>query len=401
MLGYRPLQILKGILAIILIGFFGLTTELNQFLPLRKSFVHNHRFLISSRISYGRLSNMKISITEIIGLSMALNRTAVLPKLESCISEDVSEDVNEVFFDDLFDTSAFSRVSIISTSSFDFDKFCGKEDVAVIRISNSVGQEVVDENISLNDIVLKGTLPFKNVSLTSSSFPYNKYFLPIYTFWIPEYIKDHYLPDKLATLQNYRCIVLGTNFMSLNWSRLPREFEQVHKELVPSQFVRKDVQEFFRKLGLLSTSPNNLASINVKPFIAIHLRMGDFLKIDSHLSFGIECNRNPELLEIYVKEALKRYKNLSFDSESVPLIFLSTDDYESTCALNLQRKFSIVVLNGVSSFQSASCSCALFDQEVLGASVMFLGDKKSTFSQSIHQIRTLRNLHGVDTTVWL
>jgi hypothetical protein len=399
MLGYRPLQILQGILAIILIGFFGLTPEPHQLLLLRKSFIHNQRFLISSRISYGRLSNMKISITEIIGLSMALNRTAVLPKLESCFSEDVTD--NEVFFDDLFDTSAFSRVSIISTSFFDFDKFCGKEDVAVIRIANSVGQEVVDENISLNDIVLKGTLPFNNVSLTSSSFPYNKYFLPIYTSWIPEYIKDHYLPDKLATLQNYRCIVLGTNFMSLNWSRLPREFEQVHKELVPSQSIRKDVQEFFQNLGLLSTSPNYLASINVKPFIAIHLRMGDFLNIDSHLSFGMKCNKNPELLEIYVNEALKRFKNLSFDSESVPLILLSTDDYQSTCALNLQRKFSIVVLDGVSRFQSASCSCALFDQEVLGAAVIFFGDKKSTFSQSIHQIRTLRNLHGVDTTVWL
>ena len=42
------------------------------------------RYIISSAVYYGRISNAKISISEVIGLALALNRTAVIPKLEEC-----------------------------------------------------------------------------------------------------------------------------------------------------------------------------------------------------------------------------------------------------------------------------------------------------------------------------
>ena len=77
-------------------------------------------YLISSELNFGRLSNLKISIAEVIGLSIALNRTAVLPKLESCIksTEDLGwSGITE--FDQLYDSSAFSRATIVSSSFLD------------------------------------------------------------------------------------------------------------------------------------------------------------------------------------------------------------------------------------------------------------------------------------------
>jgi hypothetical protein len=82
-------------------------------------------------------------------------------------------------------------------------------------------------------------------------------------------------------------------------------------------------------------------------------------------------------------------------------IVLASDEYQNNCVIHLRSKFSIIELDEASRFNSRFCQGALFDQEVLGASTFFIGDKLSTFSQAIHQIRTLRNLYDVETTKWV
>lgn len=359
-----------------------------------------NRYLISSELNYGRLSNLKISITEVIGLSLALNMTAILPNLESCIKP--TEDLGWsgiIEIDQLFDTSAFSRASVVSSSGLDLNRVCGQDTVAITVSNFGIPKPTVKGEVSINLADIKLSEPFffgRNVPFGDifSTYPYNDYFLHEVTeFWASNHMIDQLLPDKLATMSNHRCIVLGRNFMSLNWARLPTEFEEVQRELIPNPYIRADVFDFLSKLQLYRPfSP--LSSSTVVPFIAIHLRMGDFLTLDSHRGFGFDCNNNPDLLISRVRDILTHYP------ERTPIV-LATDDYRSKCASNFLTKFSVIVLEEASRFYSKSCQGALFDQEVLGASIFFIGDKMSTFSQTIHQIRTLRYLHPVDSTIWL
>lgn len=359
------------------------------------------KFLISSELNFGRLSNLKISIAEIIGLSIALNRTAVLPKLESCIKP--TEDLGWsgiTDFEILFDASAFSRASVVSSSGFDLNRICGQDAVTII-VSNLFDKpkRIIrsEKSINLADIELIEPFLFgEDVPLGDvfSSYPYDNYFLHRLTErWASSYMIDRLLPDKLSTLGNHRCIVLGKNFLSLNWARLPKEFEEVHRELVPSPSIRAAIVDFLLKKDLIHPF-SHLSSSSFVPFIAIHLRMGDFLTMDSHRGFGFDCNNNPDLLISQVTEILYRF------SDRTPIV-LATDDYQSKCATRLQSELSAINLDDASRFFSKSCQGALFDQEVLGASSFFFGDKKSTFSQTIHQIRTIRYFNALDTTIWL
>jgi len=64
------------------------------------------RYLISSELSLGRFSNLKISISELLGLSLVLNRTAILPKFEQCMNSEGIEMNDDIYFDQLFDSFA-------------------------------------------------------------------------------------------------------------------------------------------------------------------------------------------------------------------------------------------------------------------------------------------------------
>lgn len=359
----------------------------------RSEILHYDRYLISSELSYGRLSNLKISLTEILGLSLALKRTAILPMFESCYKIDGSVEFNQ-----LFDATSLSRVTFLSGSGVDLNRIC-ENDAVSIHVSNDIEDETVKQRtkstlIDLDSIMIREPYLFGDNSTIEdifSSYPYDRYFLPDVTLtWYTKHMKDQLLPDKLAALYNRRCIILAKNFLSLNWARLPREFEEIHNQLVPNPSIRADVSDYLKK--------NSLSSMYGTPFIAIHLRMGDFLEIESFHGFGLMCNNNPELLVSHVKEILAKLGTIN---GKPPPIVLSTDNYDSNCAAHIQRTFSILSLDGASRFHSNSCQGALFDQEVLGSSAFFFGDRMSTFSQSIHQIRTLRYLHEVDTTRWL
>ena len=349
----------------------------------------HERYLISSDLSFGRLSNTKISLAEVIGLSLVLNRTAVLPRLESCMLK--TEE-----FEQLFDSSSFSRASVLSSSGLDLNRIC-KHDVIYISVSKNVGNSksislTGVKTIELDEISLQPFLFYNDTSTNLfKSHPYDKYFLPTTASWAPSYMKDELLIEKLASLNNYRCIIIPKNFYSVNWARFPSEFVEVHRELVPSPTIREDVVDFLEK--------NELSSALRVPFIGIHLRMGDFLTSHMNHVFGFECNNNPELMVSNISNVLTRFAELT---NNAPLrIILASDDYNSVCAKLVQISYPVITLDGASRFLSESCQGAIFDQEVLGASSFFFGDKMSTFSQAIHQIRTLRYGHPVDSTMWL
>jgi hypothetical protein len=361
------------------------------------------RLLISSELYLGRFSNIKISILEVIGLSLALNRTAVIPVFNNCKNSDGVRSSDDSYFDQLFDASLFSRASVVSTSGIDLDRLC-EGSAASVAVSSFVDRKkeyvrstVKNEiSISLDDLSNTPLLFGEDVPLEKvfSSYPYDRYFLPEITeVWAREFMKDRLLPDKLKALDDYQCIIVGANYLSLNWARLPYEFEEVHRELLPIPFIRSEVFEFLRKNGVVNT---RIQPYSILPFIAIHLRMGDFLTFQSIRTFGYNCNENPGLLVGFVERVLS-----SMGAKKQFPIFLSSDDYQSACAIHIKNALPVIFLESASRFYSNSCRAALFDQEVLGASSFFFGDKMSTFSQSIHQIRMLRYLHKEDTTTWL
>jgi len=365
------------------------------------------RYIISSAVYYGRISNAKISVAEVIGLALALNRTAVIPKLEEC--HNIFDGIDDAHVDQLFDLSLFSRASVVSKAGFDAARLCG-DDVVSIAVSGFHGFDEVksdlgsDKKLQLSQISLPKPLLFGESSSLEDvlkSYPYNGHFNPETRNIASRYMTDLLLPDKLAALGNHRCIVIGRNFYSLNWARLPNEFSEVHKELQPNPTIRSDVLEFLLQNELID-SIHDPSRPTVLPFVAIHLRMGDFVSKEAHHSFGVQCNQKPEILSLQVKEALANVKRKQDnDGLRVPIV-LATDDYSSACANHLRKSFTnLIQLESASRFHSRSCRAALFDQEILGASEFFFGDQKSTFSQAIHQIRTLRHNKGVETTKWL
>jgi hypothetical protein len=365
---------------------------------IKQSSTIRDQYIISSTLSFGRLSNLKISIAEIIGLSLALNRTAIFPDLQSCRIGGGLEFNDDIYFEQLFDSSGFTRASVMSKSGIDFDRLCRNDSVSInmndVGLVKNLPQRKIntsDTDGTSNNTILRDFVSFDELF---SMYPYDVHFLPTIISWAKEFMKNPFLPDELALITR-RCIYLRGNFMSLNWARLPYEFEEVHKELVPNPSIQADVYDFLQKIRLVdAANPRCSSCFSSVPFIAIHLRMGDFLTSDIHRGFGVDCNKNPDLLIPHLKSA-------QYISGSLPVI-LATDDYQSNCAINLQQKIpGIIFLKDVSRFHRNSCRGALFDQEVLGASSFFFGDKMSTFSQSIHQIRTIRYRRASNTTSWI
>ena len=318
--------------------------------------------------------------------------------LQSCRNGGGFESNDDVYFEQLFDSSVFDRASVMSKSGVDLDRLCENDTINLNMINEViVKSDYANGTIIGGDTFSSNSVPNEVIPVEEifSLYPYDVHFLPTIRSWATEFMKDPLLPDKLATLHSHRCIILQGTFMSLNWARIPNEFEEVHRELVPNPFIQADVFDFLQKRKLVdATNPHCTSCFASVPFIAIHLRMGDFLTSDIHRGFGVDCNKNPDLLIPLIKSVQHAIKSLP--------IVLATDDYQSNCAINLQRKFpEIIVLNDVSRFHRNSCRGALFDQEVLGASSFFFGDKMSTFSQSIHQIRTIRYLKAYNTTTWI
>ena len=155
----------------------------------------------------------------------------MFPKLESCIKP-TEEDLGwsgVIEFDQLYDASAFSHASVFSSSGFDMNRVCGQDAVTII-VSDLFGKPkpTVRGEVMINLADIKLSEPFlfgSDVPLGDvfTSYPYDNFFLHRVTeLWASKYMNDRLLPDKLASLSTHRCIILGRNFLSLNWARAKR-----------------------------------------------------------------------------------------------------------------------------------------------------------------------------------
>lgn len=406
-----------------------LPPALSSLPPLR------HRYLISSAIDYGRLSNAKLSLTELLGLARALNRTAVVPKLSAC-----GEDGADSSFDVLFDATALSHEGVLSLASFDLARECGDDGAAAfVSVGGGEGElygpptgatfefgglllpafraddispntlEVAAQSSAVNfstDATIGSAAGigakaksfagpfFSGPGTTSEALRdplFALYFAPAFAaVALPSYMVEPLLPDKLA-LHGEACLVLGRTFVSLNWARLPHIFAEVGRELQPHAAVRAEAEEFLARHGLLRLT-----------FVAVHLRMGDFLTDIRHASFGLSCNREPALLTNRLRKLLDSDPALASAGVGGVRILLATDDYDSACAEALLHAFpGTITLRYASRFAVSSCRAALVDQEILARAAIFVGDTRSSFSQAVHQIRTLRFARHVSTTIWM
>ena len=407
--------------------------------PRRRRFPPSHgpaleqKYLVSSGIYYGRISNARISLAELLGLALALNRTAVAPKLDECGSDGMDSSV-----DALFDASAFSRASLVSLAGFDFARLCSGS-VSFVSPSSFWGGGPQGEAEfgglrmpAVRSWELTSPLlpPFAGPTTTEEAmraFPFKEHYNVGLRDAAPRYLSDAMLPDKLASppFTESRCLVLGKNFLSLNWARLGSEFSEIGRELLPHASVRADVFEFLERRGLRIYSAETIGEVAAnlyrgasttlstagRAFVAIHLRMGDFLSDSSHHSFGVRCNRDPSVLVKIVTDAVEEW--------GAEAVVLASDDYGAPCLSQLRAvmkggalgggsqggnklaSLELILLRDASRFEARSCKAALFDHEVLGASVAFIGDGKSSFSQTVHQIRTLRYGRAVDSSIWV
>ena len=394
--------------------------------PLRR------RYLISSAIYYGRISNAKLSLAELLGLARALNRTAVVPKLDECGSDGADSS-----FDVLFDATALSREGALSLASFDVARECGGEGAAAfvsvgggsqfdgppagstvdfggLRLpafrARGLAPTTPEEAVRPGAVEGGGALaaaaraaaeplegPFFSGPATAGEALrdplFARYFAPgTAAEALPRFMVEPLLPDKLAR-RGEACLVLSRTFLSLNWARLPQAFAEVGRELQPHAAVRADAEELLARHGLAR-----------RAFLAVHLRMGDFLTDAGHASFGVACNRAPALLTDRLRALLDSEPALAGAGGGAegPSVVLATDDYNSACAAALRRAFpGALMLRDASRFSALSCRAALVDQEVLARGAVFVGDAKSTFSQAVHQIRTLRHARNVSSTFWM
>ena len=374
---------------------------------LRTSFVPKG-FLISSRISFGRLSNMKLSLQDLLGLAYALNRTAVVPDFEFACGADM----NENSFDALFDTKVFTTSQLLKLSAFNMQQAC-KENASFVAVEPSFSEPAHGENFQLLGLNLTSFHPgylhpkapeedeaerhatpgiffsgpfYDEEALRHPIF--QEYFAPVMLSKNRKYLAEPLLPDKLVR-RDETCLVLGQTFLSTNWARIPDSFFYVTRNLIPNAEIVDDASNFLASHDLFDC-----------PFFSVHLRMTDFVSLKGLYSFGGKCNSDPSVLLFHLGNLLMSLPRLN--SHCRQKIVLATDDYASPCAKALLASYpDTISLLGKSRFSRLSCRKSLFDQEVLGHSSFFLGDSESTFSHAIHQIRTLRFGFNTSTTIWL
>ncbi len=390
-------------------GFLSSSTALAPAPP----FLHD-RVLVSASIYYGRISNAKISLVEILALALASNRTAVIPKLEECGADGV-----EASFDALFDPAAFGRIAAVSVGGYDVARAC-RGDSAVYLGSASFSAP--PPSVEYAGVAMRGVDPLAiappapphpaalggpdTAAAAVAGEPYSSHFAPGLRADAARYMKDGTLPDKVLAREE-TCVILSRNFLSVNMARLPAAFAEVHAHLVPHPSIRAEVDAFMLRHELLAAPPTGAGAAAFAPFVAVHLRMKDFLTDAGHRSFGAACNAAPDLLVGHVRDMMAQWgagagAGGSGQPAAAPKLVVATDDYSVPCAARLRKEFpSAILLRDASRFLAASCKAALFDQEVLAASAAFIGDGKSSFSQAIHQIRTLRHGKPPASTLWL
>lgn len=352
------------------------------------------QYLISSIIYFGRISNIKISLIELLGAAVETRRRLVMPELSEC-----AVDGYDRTFGGLFDTTLPLTADVLSTGSFDFHTVCNGSavyvDVGPFPMENSArapngraqfrGLEM--DAISAQDLPLAtgggarggaaAQQRFVSVSDQVAGPVHTRYYSAGQTSEVSNYQRDPLLLEKLAQRKE-TCVVLGKHFHALNWERYPETFVRAVRNLAPAPHIRASALAFLARFGLGGGGcprgvpaaaddmrPEDLTAVlgggkeggggfsgwgsggvgggkgGARPgeagaggghFLGLHLRMGDFLTDERHRSFGAQCNSNPTLLIDAVAAALKRAPHLS-------RVVVATDDFASPCYVALAAHF--------------------------------------------------------------
>jgi hypothetical protein len=446
------------------------------------------KYLISSVLYFGRISNIKISLLDMIGASLESHRAFVVPEISECAVDGIDRTFGGLFNDALpltrrirslssFDASACNgSVYFVNAGPF---KWEGPKDGAFYEDGgdgtvhngpdeNPNAVEVMDGRITSSSDV--GTKGFLNIDAQRSGPLHKNYFAPGQLQSFSRYALDPLFFEKIIK-RTEKCVIFGKNFQAANWERFPSTFVRSVRGLAPAAPIYYAAIDFLARHGLAGGAggcprgrptaadalsqdelsllgegkslPSAWGTIDTDPseeggsrFLAIHLRMGDFLTITDFSGFGSKCNMNPSLLIDRVKASLAA-------NTLITRVVVATDDFSSKCYTALaealgeepgasavarhaaraesrvvgggggggggggdQHTFArpgglIIPVRGGSGYKGSSCSAALFDQEVLGHSAEFFGESGSSFSEAIHRIRSLRCGAPALTTIWL
>lgn len=425
--------------------------------------VKSDQYLISTIIYYGRISNIKISLLDLLATALVSSRALVVPELSEC-----AVDGYDRSFGGLFDDATPLTRHVRSFGSFDAHAACNGS-VAILdpgpwsdAPTSFGGVDVGKKHVEHLPAPPGVTPDFLTYAEQQAGPVHSSFFAPGQRRAYPQYRKDALFVEKIAALTE-RCVVLGKNFQSVNWERHPEPFVRALRSLVPAPPVRAAALDFLRDHGLAGgtsagcprgrpeaaedLSPADVKALLSVPdgegwgssgtsasddggahFLGVHLRMGDFLTDQAHVGFGVTCNKDPAILVARVRAALKAHAHLT-------RIVVSTDDFSSACYRGLVDAFGeeprasavarvealhragpekaaihaaasrpgglVIPTRGGSGYRGSTCSAALFDQEVIGHAGFFFGDAESSFSEAIHRTRTLRCGASAASTVWL
>ena len=349
--------------------------------PPRSAF--GGRYLVAAAIDYGRFSNARASLAELVALAVALNRTAVAPPLECCRETSKAAAA-------LFDTGAFAAPTL-SAHAFDFEAACGAFDgsgggggansgAPTWLYADSGASAFMTEEPS----AFRGHMPAR----------------------LPGATLLEALGDGVAGAA--ACVVLSKHFRAVDWaaSARPDALAAAQARLLPHASIAAEARSFLARRGLLQDEGAG-AALHVRPFVGVHLRQTDFLR-PHHRSFATACNEDSELLLAPVLAAARAGAREAGGSggsggAATPIgdVVLATDDYETPCARAVLAAFPAArahALARAALFPRGSCEEALLDQEVLGLAARFVGDAKSTFSEAVAAIRLHRAGFAAETT---
>ena len=241
--------------------------------PATEAPLASQRFLISSIIYYGRISNIKITLLELLASAALSGRTLVVPELSEC-----AVDGYDRSFGGIFDDATPLARRVASLGSLDFAAACNGSAVFLdpghfpggphgsatpgdLRLPGSAPAfpvlNVVDLPPTPGDVVfgkasgspLLGDGRFVTTSQQAAGPIHTAYYAPGQRRTFEGYRKDPLFLEKVAARPE-RCVVLGKNFQAVNWERAPELFVGAVRSLAPAPPIRAAALAFLGAHGL-------------------------------------------------------------------------------------------------------------------------------------------------------
>lgn len=313
------------------------------------------RLLIQGENSFGRYSNMRVSLLDFMQVSLLTGRTLVAAPMAHS-REQCAESLEQLFDWDHLNTAV--RVIAPPTGSR-----------AVHHRLNSHCEGISDDGMS------RRGRPMMLVNSERRAFvPGSTSVLPRWGQWkvaggltwnFSHYSNRQALPQLLRRHRGSQCVGIASGMWLLPFPRPHNGL--LHDALRPSARIEARVSSF------LSSAMGGSAE-----FVGVHLRLTDLYRANAS-----HCARDMR----YSLAALR----VMTRARGIRRIALATDDPGSLCAQQLIRAFPATVLIVSSAFSPGSCSEAQFVQEVLARGRCFVGTLNSTFSGAVADLRAHSN----------